>query len=315
MPVLEKCFLESKECKRKNGRLEISNCHSISRSKVLEQISNNFHVQTILPSKEKLIFVPKGIRQHASTFRGYCNNHDSKLFNLLDKTDFDATNLDYFHQLVLRSVSHELWKKQNIIYQAEYEKVNPTRRGNNQNLNPIDEISRIGFLNNIISDYRLGVKYLLHEWQILIKSSPLLYKRYLRFPSRHKFACSSIASLMYGKNDEKYPTYTYQDIIRPHNVFLDVFPEGKETIVIMSTFQAEKRSIEFIDSLSWNNVELLKEELSRFIITHIENFFVPNDYFTNEDREIIEKLFHEFVEKRIGWNKIQCPNLFISNKK
>lgn len=315
MSILELCFLASDECTFLNGKRVISKCHSVSKSKVLKEFAIKSHVQTILPDQKNNIldFIDQGIEQQASVFRGFCNEHDRISFSLLDNTDFDGSNEEYIRQLVFRSISLELWKKKNIIHQINEEMERPRYVPNmgmlTRDMNVLRYISK---LKELVPYFELGTIELQQDFNRVYTQKPKLFTKCTTFNSLHDFACSSAVSIFFNKSDENIQIVRDGNgIERTKKVFLDIFPENERTVVVMSSFDDEIESINFINEFSWENEKLLKLELSQFIITHIENFFVSADYIPEHDRNRLRQIFNQFSARRNGWAQIHCPNLFV----
>jgi hypothetical protein len=114
-------------------RFDPTNCsggpissHSIARSEQLKRIAENdkvcvwnsniskcFHLMDESEGVQKTSFEPWTI-QKASTFEGFCNHHDTLLFNLIDKP-VNSFNDEVILQLHYRAMSYEYFHKKTSI--------------------------------------------------------------------------------------------------------------------------------------------------------------------------------------------------------
>lgn len=91
------------------------NSHELSKKAVLEQFSSSSNVYVIdvdyaeNMNKRKLVKIGK-IR--ATTFPGFCNEHDNNLFKTLDNPK-NGIDINYVQEQFFRTLSKEYWKLQN----------------------------------------------------------------------------------------------------------------------------------------------------------------------------------------------------------
>ena len=91
-----------------NCNQEPIRAHSIQNSGVIDLIALGGHVVAFRPSysSEGLEVEFKLVgRNHASTFTGLCNEHDTKLFLPLDTKPLDVTDREQLFLLAYRSVT------------------------------------------------------------------------------------------------------------------------------------------------------------------------------------------------------------------
>jgi len=102
----EKCLEPHMACPRKAIR-----AHSIQNARVFNLLSDKNHVLMfgLHFSKERPKVQLKKIgRNEASTFPGFCAEHDAEIFRALDTKPLDLTDLEQLFLLAYRSVSREL---------------------------------------------------------------------------------------------------------------------------------------------------------------------------------------------------------------
>ena len=104
---LNRCLEPAFECDKKTIR-----AHSIQNARVLDLLVEEGHV--ITPKQKMSEDGPENSfekvgRNNASTFTGLCAEHDTSLFQVLDKEPFDQDKPEQMFQLAYRSVTRELY--------------------------------------------------------------------------------------------------------------------------------------------------------------------------------------------------------------
>jgi len=99
--------------------------HTIQKSVGLRAIAKNNHVMTFMAGMNglnrnhgKLKATRKGI-QSASTFPGFCEEHDGELFAPIEKKDWVNSKENAF-LFSLRAVSYEVFSKKRALFSASY---------------------------------------------------------------------------------------------------------------------------------------------------------------------------------------------------
>lgn len=102
-------------------RGQIIDAHSIQRKGPLSKlVDNKNHVSKLEVAPDGILVKELGWKK-ASTFPGYCAEHDSRIFGPLERSSFTGTH----EQCVLqayRSVCNELYKKRALIESIEYQR-------------------------------------------------------------------------------------------------------------------------------------------------------------------------------------------------
>jgi len=98
--------------------------HSIQKSGLLKKIARNNHVYRgdssyggLIKSNGEVNFKLKSINK-VSTFKGFCNLHDSSLFEPIDSNKFQETKEQAF-LYAYRSICRELFVKENAVNSAK----------------------------------------------------------------------------------------------------------------------------------------------------------------------------------------------------
>ena len=90
---------------------QVIRAHSIQNGQAIELLAEDDHVIAIQPhysaTAPELQFRPIG-RSEASTFPGFCNQHETEIFRPLDIKPLDTTDKEQLFLLAYRSISREL---------------------------------------------------------------------------------------------------------------------------------------------------------------------------------------------------------------
>jgi hypothetical protein len=108
-----KCLAPSMQCQ--NTPIQ---AHSIQNARVIDLLQEKGHVMALTPrfsqSGPDIRFRSVG-RNDASAFPGFCNQHDTQIFEPLDKRPLDTTDQEQLFLLAYRGVSRELHATMNAV--------------------------------------------------------------------------------------------------------------------------------------------------------------------------------------------------------
>lgn len=304
---IEECFYhKTEEC-----RGQIKKTHSIQKKGRLSLLEGNYNGNQVIFSfanriqnENNLIIdlVPIG-KNEASTFFGFCDYHDSKLFSSIENEEFDGS-LKHCFLHSYRSFAHSFLRSK-------------------EELRLFEE----GMLNRIIQDNILiipkGINEIRNDFIDLSKKKKLIdesiensnynifYYYQIKLNGLFPFACSSIIQpprSISNKivNDFKNPNEPLTDII------LTVLPDKRNTIIIFAAFSNDKKAISFIEELSTLPNQKLKVALTSLLISCTENtFFSPNIWLKlgKHGRKQLLKELNKYIQSP---NKI--PNTFFLSK-
>ncbi len=102
----EKCLWPSMACKQ-----PAINAHSVQNSNALGLISEKDHVAQLtmqVSDGEPICAFKRTSRNKASTFKGFCNHHDTQLFKSIDTKPISLKDDEQLFLLAYRSVTREL---------------------------------------------------------------------------------------------------------------------------------------------------------------------------------------------------------------
>lgn len=243
-----------------NGKVKISSAHSIQRSKILKNLSENNSVKQFKLNRfENNFDIPI---KFASTFYGFCDHHD-KIFNPIEIKDYVGNSEQNF-LFAYRAFVHSSHIK--LVFNELYDY-------GSQALNDINNNKKIFDDSILKKDYARIVTDLL----VLDYEYPI--------------AVVSVSDLDFDFNSK--------DIVhsdsRLEEFFLSVFPQNGKTYVLFSYF---KDDFELYGNIikqikKRNNIE---SDLSVLIAGHCENvFFKPSYYkkYIECQEKNIDKLFEQ----------------------
>lgn len=280
---LKECFLHDHpdQCSGK-----IINAHSLQRMGVLNRLEADIKGNKLIIANTdrrlneetgEVEFNPIG-KKLASTFTGFCGDHDSRLFKSIeeDTKTIDTSSDKHCFLLSFRAFALSYHRKK------EYYNL----------LNTEDEIL-IGkikkyFNNNDIDSQKLGVQLGLQDMEpnrkILVESlfsedySPFDFFTY-EVEHSVPFAmtmATSPAFLFSGRemNQSFDPSFQYSDILST------VIPLESRSLVILMAFKKDPLGSSFLDELNQMPDLVLEKALTYHVLTNAENiFFYPKWYY------------------------------------
>jgi hypothetical protein len=133
-----KCLAPSMQCQ--NTPIQ---AHSIQNARVIDLLEENGHVMALAPrfsqSGPDIRFRRAG-RNEASAFPGFCNYHDTQIFEPLDKKPLDPTDQEQLFLLAFRGVSRELHATMDAVSKIQSMHVFRVEQG----IDPADQPTPIG---------------------------------------------------------------------------------------------------------------------------------------------------------------------------
>ena len=214
-------------------------------------------------------------RNLATTFEGFCSDHDAALFAPIDTRRFEDTNREQLFLFSYRAVAKELHAlmeataRTQTMYQQRIEagidKGNePEAAGlfaleHGRNMDSTYEYKTV--LDQALQKHEFEV--LSHEIIRLVRQGP------------------TVAASVFFDLD----TRRYQD--EPPRVALNIFPvSGDETVVIFSFTDADAQPVrEYIRDILATSGEYQKYLISRLLLLHAENFVVAPEHFDTWSEE------------------------------
>ncbi|WP_148359061.1 hypothetical protein [Peribacillus simplex] len=314
----KECFVNNSDCSA-----GIIKAHSIQNNRILKQISRDGVIITlkhsITPSQIEIKAENVG-RGIASTFRGFCGFHDGRIFKATDLFEYTLDNLEQeflFAYKTFAKTYNDKASAMNFLKQT----CSLGAEGDAGKLNRYftDSFSKSFLIQNSFRAY-LRYKKIVDQYDLHRKSlnRKLKEKSYdgivsdvIVLPARHLIAVSSTFCLAdYYKRNR----YDKEEGLKP--LMLTIFPQGNETVIIMSYFRRHKRFYSFIkDEIVSKTIEEQKLILSNLILMYVENFMISPvmwESFSNKKRKEIESFYkqHSLAEYTQTLIKNDKVNLF-----
>ncbi|MFK8011416.1 MAG: SEC-C domain-containing protein [Marinicellaceae bacterium] len=285
------------ECSNKHIR-----AHTISKSSSLSAISTNGHVYS-LDSDYTSFFANKGPKlklqgiKKASTFFGFCSQHDKKIFSDIENKKFVGSRKQCF-LWGYRSVCLELYKKIQAFAGPDlYDRIDAGR--------PLVEQLRIqSFIASLRRGQEAGLKNI--EWhkslydQHLITSSFESVRAYIiKFEKVLPILCSSALFPIVDFEGTRLNDIS-NSTTRPDLLSYASFAEGENGYVVFTWLPESDRYVEkFIQSIEQVTDNDLFNALTRFFLASTENIhFAPAwwDELSSETQEAaIKRISNTFA--------------------
>jgi hypothetical protein len=290
-----KCLEPKMNCNQEPIR-----AHSIQNSGVIDLIALGGHVVAFRPSysSEGLEVEFKLVgRNHASTFTGLCNEHDTKLFLPLDTKPLDVTDREQLFLLAYRSVTRELHAVMEGAIKMQSGYLSRVERG----IDPEDDFSPAGMR----ATQHLMNSYLTYEYRAVNYDKPLISGNFdaiehdivLLENQLPVIAVSSLFSLDHIEVDD--------DVAR---VVLNVVPMSSDrTLVVFSYTPADRRAAKpALDRVLMSQGAYQKYELSRLILSRVENVLLSPTHFNAWDQGKASRIKEAFAGTIM--NQLEVPD-------
>jgi hypothetical protein len=279
-----KCLAPGMNCDK-----EAIRAHSIQNSGVIDLIAVDGHVLAFRPSFSsegpEIEFKLVG-RNHASTFTGLCNEHDTKLFIPLDTKPLDVKDREQLFLLAYRSVTRELHAVMEGAIKIQSGYMSRVERG----IDPADDLSPAG----MFATQHLMNSYLTYQYRAENYDKPFISGNFdaiehdvlLLGNQLPVVAVSSLFSLDHIE--------VADDVAR---VVLNVIPMASDrTLVVFSYTPEDRRAAKpALDRVLTSQGAYQKYELSRLILSRVENVLLSPAHFNAWDQEKARRIKEAFA--------------------
>lgn len=286
--TIKECFHhKSDECKG-----DIKQSHSIQRNgrlSIIEgDVNGNQSIYTFtsnVPSVDHLIADLKPVgKKEASTFFGFCDYHDTSLFNPIENFPFDNSDKHLFlHSYRSFAHSYHRKKEDNKVYNdpnSEFVKAMPKgwvelmQQGVNMAIN--DSAKRKSQLDAYIE------KGIYDELEYLVYEKPGLYP----------FAVSSQMSPRVSYKNKPMNNHIDPDVPFSQPM-ITLLPDRNTTFAILAAFPDDEPAINLLNELDELPNLKLEKAITSLIMANCENtFFSPpfwNSLSTKEKRRFLDE--------------------------
>nr|WP_321486088.1 hypothetical protein [uncultured Draconibacterium sp.] len=288
---IKECFHHQKnECKGK-----IKQAHSIQKSgklTILESLVNgNNCVYSFANSKvsydnimEDLIPIGK---KEASTFFGFCDYHDSKLFSKIENNNFDNSDEHLFlhsyrsfaHSYHLKNEEIKAWNDPNyqqILITTYGKKAVEIKKKQFASLNK-HLIQRKQILDNSIENNEFdNLNYLVHEFSGIIP-----------------FAVSDLITPIVSFSGKLMNNSDYDNLMVSQPIFT-LLPEKDHSILIMAAFNFDTTSTEFIDEINSMPNYKFEKAISSIIIDSCQNTIISPRFWDSLSKKEKRLILNEY---------------------
>ncbi|VAV84501.1 hypothetical protein MNBD_DELTA01-1129 [hydrothermal vent metagenome] len=321
--AFEKCLALDISCPAK-----VIRAHSVQSSFILDKLVQNGHVYMFKCKNDGFVKLELTGKNHATTFTGFCQPHDSELFNEVDfslENRFDPNSKRQILLLSLRAISREYWSKLNtlkmyksILNLVHKLDINGVRQlFNSPSLDEhiiinIKEPLKQFIVNTKESIFRIQKLY--SSLQTLTQSNKYHLMHFHAFKIDEK-ASIAVSSVFIPEFDLDGKRLNALQLPRDFtSVILTVLPSDSGTYAL---FTFHKRHAQILTPL-FNQIDALdendlKQVLSKMVLMHCENtVLAPRmvDSLTDEQHNNLEQFFFETTLKAIPYNPAPDVSLF-----
>lgn len=251
-------------CQHEGCKLPSCGSHEISRGIFLNQLADsNDNVYMLRDSFSKNAFeleVMQCKTKYATTFGGYCAEHDIKIFSTFENGDF-SRNLHFFQLQALRTIRKEIY-----LLESHISKLVCTQKelldANSSRIPP----NKLRRLDRIILQRKLELKmhwdYYSKIWSAISSEEEYIYYREFQLPQK-KMAFSS-AYRIKGKNT-------------PPFLFVFILPGKTNTLVLAASIQHRT----YIDSMFHLSDSIFFMSINQRICARLDRLVFSKDYYDN----------------------------------
>lgn len=260
---------------------DIIKAHTVQRSGGLTKIARQGHVYTLDPGGAELVktgmLSPRLIGvNHASTFTGFCNFHDTKTFEPIEKFPFEGSEQQAF-LLGYRAVCRELFLKRSMVEHlasiksfdkgADLAKqiwwqhfVSTIERGEQSSLRHLERYKLSSYDPCLISDNYSNVHYYI-----------------IRIGAVPDFLCSGTVFPDYDFFGQRLQKLTNLDEV-PQLITFSIVATDSGGAAVFSWVGHTQAGTDLIKSLDALSGEELRHAIVRFSFEYVENIFISPDW-------------------------------------
>lgn len=283
---VSKCLFSSfGECSEK-----IIKAHSIQNNKILRNISTNGEVMMFGLNAHCSLGedLDKIGRKVATTFSGFCGNHDTKLFSNIENKDYVINNKEQEFLFAYRALCREVIAKEEQKNIFEYLLENYFLPNGKEWVNAIKiGLSEICVIKDFLDENLLNKNFDIFE------SIPIVLN------GESKFSATSVFHLEFDfEKNLINDLANLNERVKP--LFLTIFPQNGKTYILLSYLKRDSMAYRLFREqiLNFSNKEITKK-ISLLIILYCENFtYSPEkwDSLNAENKKRFIDIFKETIE-------------------
>lgn len=221
-------------------------------------------------------FKPVGINK-ASTFTGFCSEHDRELFDIIDNFDFIPESLKQYFVYCYRAFARAYHKKREEVKSCTSCTDYATQNA--------------GYVLNRTEECRVGLSIDLGDYPELINNWLIreefdnLYHYHLQTQVQLPIASASFIQPSFDILEHRINDYKVR--LPLNHIFLNIIPEEKTTHILISCFKSQRKSIQFIESLkaeyNRGRINLVGVFLTNLLVFYSENTFIRPSFINQMD--------------------------------
>lgn len=275
-------------CYHPNCNEKSINSHILQKNGILSEIAPDKHLWELEINnfkKPQFQFKRTGINRIYS-FNCFCNNHDTELFRKIETQEIDFNDYESCLLFALRTVYNEIWRKEVILkmYESLIEK------------SP-DKFDNPSFLEHIKQE-KLGLtdlQFMESEiWKDLNnKTESYVFKS--RKISNIDICMSSFFNYDTTEEMNNYSKELGKDMERVSELFINIFPYNKETILLMGYHKQDEVKVKgYFFTYFKENLKRVHRKLTNLMLFQCETWVVSDSLFKSKI-EGVENLFADGV--------------------
>ncbi len=279
------CFYHDKsECEGK-----IKKAHSLQRNGVLSivesEVAGNMVVYCFQRMKKDPFDKYEGFENigkgAASTFFGFCEKHDTNLFQKIENKEVDITNNEHKFLLCYRAAARNYHKKVEQIKSFENNSLfnkpelkQQQQEGINASKAALEELEEHRTLLNGI-----------------LQTNEFDKLRYLSYTIDYTvpIACTSIMSPKFYLDDSIF-NFSDDLNVKYEHVYLTVLPTKSKTHILYACIPAHTKSMKFLDDLEQLSPANLETVTCSLMVNQIENGFISPTIFDKLNKDEQKRL-------------------------
>lgn len=283
--IKECLYLNNVACSEK-----IIKAHSLQNNKILIKLSekDNVLMRSVKISERSFDITMEPIaRSKATTFTGFCEFHDNKVFEPIEKIKYNPNDLEQNALFAFRALAKEWHAKLGAKKLAEeFLAKNPNTQ--------------------LMEDYLIGTELGLADIEkhvnvfkeiILEKKFNLLETQYISFNKEYLLAVSSGITSPFDFDGNRLNHLTRNLDIPSKFLFLTIFPEDEKTHILLSYLTEDKNFYSFIKTQLLNKDEdTQKQRITNLVALNSENLVLApiswNKLDNNQKKNFL-KIFKE----------------------
>ncbi len=279
---LEECLhFDKKSCSGK-----IIDAHSIQNNRILNKISKDGHVMMFSYDFDINDMTMKRMgRKIATTFSGFCQYHDVKVFQPIENYDYNQSNHEQNCLFAYRALIKELYSKKRA-YQIYLELFAYT-----------DNDTVLCLLKGFSKGLE-DLEYCLNKFKDIIENKKFekIKNTVIELNKDYRLAVCGAVNIeydIYGLTVNNL----YDHDEKPKPLFVNIFPQDNKTYIILSIFEEDENIYSFLKSIE-NHKDKFK--ILTNLILCIENIAISPDCWDNFSEDKKSKIIDTFKSNIIS---------------